>query len=188
MRAGAVHELLCDARAIVPAIDELELLETATGLRPATPDNTPRIGWTGLDGVLAAVGHYRNGILLAPLDRGRRRRPRRAAAGGAAHRGAGTRVSTLQLRVNGEPVEVRAGATIADLVARLTAEADPKGVAVAVDRCVIPRSEWATHARPGRLPGRGGHRRRRRLTGVPVRPAPVIVRAGRPVPQSLDVG
>ncbi len=67
VRAGAVHELLCDARAIVPAIDELELLETATGLRPATPDNTPRIGWTGLDGVLAAVGHYRNGILLAPL-------------------------------------------------------------------------------------------------------------------------
>ena len=67
VRAGAVHELLCDARAIVPAVDELELLEAATGLRPATPDNTPRIGWTGLDGVLAAVGHYRSGILLAPL-------------------------------------------------------------------------------------------------------------------------
>jgi glycine oxidase len=67
VRAGAVHELLCDARAIVPGIDELELLEAATGLRPATPDNTPRIGWTALDGVLAAVGHYRNGILLAPL-------------------------------------------------------------------------------------------------------------------------
>ena len=67
VRAGAVHELLCDARAIVPAVDELELLEAAAGLRPATPDNAPRIGWTGLDGVLAAVGHYRNGILLAPL-------------------------------------------------------------------------------------------------------------------------
>ena len=50
-----------------PLVDELELLEAATGLRPATPDNTPRIGWTALDGVLAAVGHYRNGILLAPL-------------------------------------------------------------------------------------------------------------------------
>jgi glycine oxidase len=67
VRAGAVHELLCDARAIVPAVDELELLEAATGMRPATPDNAPRIGWTGLAGVLAAVGHYRNGILLAPL-------------------------------------------------------------------------------------------------------------------------
>jgi glycine oxidase len=67
VRAGAVHELLCDARAIVPGVDELELLEAAAGLRPATPDNTPHIGWTGLDGVVAAVGHYRNGILLAPL-------------------------------------------------------------------------------------------------------------------------
>ena len=67
MRAGAVHELLCDARAIVPGVDELELREAATGMRPATPDNTPRIGWTALDGVAAAIGHYRNGILLSPL-------------------------------------------------------------------------------------------------------------------------
>ena len=65
--AGAVHELLCDARAIVPGLDELELVEAAAGLRPATPDNTPRIGWTGADGVVVAAGHFRNGILLAPL-------------------------------------------------------------------------------------------------------------------------
>ena len=65
--AGAVHELLCDARAIVPGLDELELAEAAAGLRPATPDNTPRIGWTGMEGVVVAAGHYRNGILLAPL-------------------------------------------------------------------------------------------------------------------------
>jgi glycine oxidase len=67
VQAGAVHELLCDARAIVPGVDELELLEAAAGLRPGTPDNTPRIGWSGLDGVVVATGHYRNGILLAPL-------------------------------------------------------------------------------------------------------------------------
>ena len=67
VQAGAVHELLCDARTLVPGVDELELVEAAAGLRPATPDNTPRIGWTRLDGVVAAVGHYRNGILLAPL-------------------------------------------------------------------------------------------------------------------------
>jgi glycine oxidase len=65
--AGAVHELLDDARAVVPGIDELELREASAGLRPATPDNTPRIGWTELDGVAVATGHYRNGILLAPL-------------------------------------------------------------------------------------------------------------------------
>jgi glycine oxidase len=67
VQAGAVHELLCDARAIVPGIDELTLLEAVAGLRPATPDNRPRIGWTALDGVVVATGHYRNGILLAPL-------------------------------------------------------------------------------------------------------------------------
>jgi glycine oxidase len=67
VQAGAVHELLCDAREIVPGVDELELLEARAGLRPATPDNMPRIGWTGLEGVVAAVGHHRNGILLAPL-------------------------------------------------------------------------------------------------------------------------
>jgi glycine oxidase len=67
VQAGAVHELLDDARAIVPGIDELALLEASAGLRPATPDNTPCIGWTALDGVAVATGHYRNGILLAPL-------------------------------------------------------------------------------------------------------------------------
>jgi glycine oxidase len=67
VQAGAVHELLCDARAIVPGIDELALLEAVAGLRPATADNTPCLGWTALDGVAVATGHFRNGILLAPL-------------------------------------------------------------------------------------------------------------------------
>jgi glycine oxidase len=67
VQAGAVHELLCDARAIVPGVDELELREAAAGLRPGTPDNMPRIGWTSIDNVAVATGHYRNGILLAPL-------------------------------------------------------------------------------------------------------------------------
>jgi glycine oxidase len=66
VQAGAVHQLLDDARAVVPGIDELELLEARAGLRPATPDNTPVIGWTRLAGVAVATGHYRNGILLAP--------------------------------------------------------------------------------------------------------------------------
>jgi glycine oxidase len=67
VQAGAVHELLCDARAIVPGVDELELREAAAGLRPGTSDNMPRIGWSGVDNVAVATGHYRNGILLAPL-------------------------------------------------------------------------------------------------------------------------
>jgi sulfur carrier protein len=61
-------------------------------------------------------------------------------------------MSPFTIRLNGKPAEVAAGATIADLVAGLTADADPKGVAVAVDRCVVPRSEWATTpARAGSL-------------------------------------
>lgn len=61
-------------------------------------------------------------------------------------------MSDLVLSVNGEPVRVAAGSTIADLVTRLTEDDDPKGVAVAVDRCVVPRSEWAsTPARQGSL-------------------------------------
>jgi sulfur carrier protein len=58
----------------------------------------------------------------------------------------------ISLRVNGEPTRVPDGSTIADLVARLAEVDDPKGVAVAVDRCVVPRSEWAsTPARAGSL-------------------------------------
>ena len=58
----------------------------------------------------------------------------------------------LTLSVNGAPVQVASGTTIADVVASLTDRDDPKGVAVAVDRCVIPRSEWATTtARAGSL-------------------------------------
>lgn len=67
LRTGAVRELLRDARAVVPAIDELELVEISAALRPGSPDNAPLIGPTGVDGVMVATGHYRNGILLTPL-------------------------------------------------------------------------------------------------------------------------
>jgi glycine oxidase len=66
VQAGAVHQLLSDARAVVPTLDEFELLESRAGLRPATGDNAPCIGWTALAGVAVATGHFRNGILLAP--------------------------------------------------------------------------------------------------------------------------
>ncbi len=65
--AGAVHEILREAYRLLPDVAELELVEAAVGLRPGTPDNLPLIGPGGLDGLLWATGHYRNGILLAPL-------------------------------------------------------------------------------------------------------------------------
>ncbi len=61
-------------------------------------------------------------------------------------------MSTLALCVNGEPLEVAAGSSIADVVATVLADDDPTGVAVAVDRSVVPRSQWATTpARAGSL-------------------------------------
>jgi glycine oxidase len=65
--AGGVHELLREAYRLLPEVAEMELVEATAGLRPATPDNLPRVGESGVDGLLWATGHYRNGILLAPL-------------------------------------------------------------------------------------------------------------------------
>jgi glycine oxidase len=64
--AGGVHELLREAYRALPEIAELELVEVAAGLRPATPDNAPVLGATAVDGLMVAGGHHRNGILLAP--------------------------------------------------------------------------------------------------------------------------
>ncbi|HEY7143047.1 MAG TPA: glycine oxidase ThiO [Streptosporangiaceae bacterium] len=65
--AGGVWELLRDARALVPAITEYELAEAVAGLRPGTPDNAPVIGPAGLPGLVLATGHFRSGVLLAPV-------------------------------------------------------------------------------------------------------------------------
>jgi glycine oxidase len=65
--AGGVHELLREAYRLLPEVAEMELVEATAGLRPGTPDNLPLIGASGVDGLLWATGHYRNGILLAPL-------------------------------------------------------------------------------------------------------------------------
>lgn len=65
--AGAVYELLRDAREILPGISEAVLTEPRAGLRPATADNMPALGASALPGLVLALGHFRNGILLAPV-------------------------------------------------------------------------------------------------------------------------
>jgi glycine oxidase len=65
--AGGVHELLREAYRVLPDVAELELTSAVAGLRPGTPDNAPLIGHGALDGLVLATGHYRNGILLAPI-------------------------------------------------------------------------------------------------------------------------
>ncbi|MEW2619588.1 glycine oxidase ThiO [Streptomyces sp. NPDC048106] len=65
--AGGVYELLRDAHELVPGITELPLTETRAGLRPGSPDNAPLLGPSGIEGLLLATGHHRNGVLLTPV-------------------------------------------------------------------------------------------------------------------------
>ncbi len=62
--ARSVLELLSAAYALHPAFGEAEIVEIGAGVRPAFPDNLPRIRWR--DGVLHINGLYRHGFLLAP--------------------------------------------------------------------------------------------------------------------------
>lgn len=64
--AGGLLDLLRPAADLVPEIVEYQVAETLAGLRPGTPDNAPLLGRLG-DGVIVATGHYRNGVLLAPV-------------------------------------------------------------------------------------------------------------------------
>lgn len=64
--AGGVFQLLRDAYRLLPEVAELELLEARASFRPGTADNRPIVGPGALEGLVLAIGHFRNGILLAP--------------------------------------------------------------------------------------------------------------------------
>jgi glycine/D-amino acid oxidase-like deaminating enzyme len=51
----------------LPALQHARILEDWAGLRPGTPDNLPILGATATAGYFVATGHYRDGILLAPI-------------------------------------------------------------------------------------------------------------------------
>jgi glycine oxidase len=65
--ADGVFRLLEAAWEILPEVGELELVGARAGLRPGTPDNSPVVGRDELEGLIWATGHWRNGVLLAPL-------------------------------------------------------------------------------------------------------------------------
>jgi glycine oxidase len=65
--AGAINQLLSAAVELVPSIADFEVTETWCGLRPDTIDHLPIIGASGVENLLLATGHFRNGILLAPI-------------------------------------------------------------------------------------------------------------------------
>lgn len=66
--AAGVRDLLDAACHLLPGAWGASFLDARVGLRPATPDELPVIGPdTEVDGVVHASGHYRNGVLLAPI-------------------------------------------------------------------------------------------------------------------------
>jgi glycine oxidase len=66
--AGGTSSILQNTLEISPAVATLPVLDTWAGLRPRPADGLPVLGACGeIDGVIYATGHYRNGILLAPL-------------------------------------------------------------------------------------------------------------------------
>jgi len=64
---AGLGRLLMDAQAISSHVGTYAISETWTGLRPATPDGLPILGESAIRGVYYATGHYRNGVLLAPV-------------------------------------------------------------------------------------------------------------------------
>ena len=65
--AGGISSLLAAAIELAPVLRDCEIVETWSGLRPDTSDHQPILGPSGIDGLLLATGHFRNGILLAPV-------------------------------------------------------------------------------------------------------------------------
>ena len=65
--AGGLMNILRGAWEVVPAIYDLPIIETWAGLRPGSRDDAPILGPTPIKGLIMATGHFRNGILLAPI-------------------------------------------------------------------------------------------------------------------------
>jgi glycine oxidase len=55
------------AIALLPALQDARVLEAWAGLRPGTADGLPILGRTSIPGYYVATGHFRDGILLAPI-------------------------------------------------------------------------------------------------------------------------
>jgi glycine oxidase len=65
--AGGMRKIVEAGLELCADLGDAEILETWSGLRPGTPDDLPILGLTNVEGLILATGHYRNGILLAPV-------------------------------------------------------------------------------------------------------------------------
>jgi len=66
--AGSIEKILSAAIELAPKLAGARVEEMWAGLRPDSPDHLPILGPTDCDGLLIATGHFRNGILLAPVS------------------------------------------------------------------------------------------------------------------------
>jgi glycine oxidase len=64
---ASIQRLHKSAIELVPKLADAKILEDWAGLRPGTPDALPILGPTVIPGYYAATGHFRDGILLAPI-------------------------------------------------------------------------------------------------------------------------
>ncbi|HEY2796783.1 MAG TPA: glycine oxidase ThiO [Thermoanaerobaculia bacterium] len=65
--AEALERLIGGAVALLPELRSAQFVSAWAGLRPGTPDGLPMLGESGIPGLFLATGHFRNGILLAPV-------------------------------------------------------------------------------------------------------------------------
>ena len=64
---AGIHTLLTQAMRLYPELQEWPIQECWWGFRPTTPDELPILGTSPCENLTLATGHYRNGILLAPI-------------------------------------------------------------------------------------------------------------------------
>lgn len=67
VEVSRIQDLLQAALELVPELEKARQHEAWAGLRPGTPDKLPILGETCTGRYLVATGHYRDGILLAPV-------------------------------------------------------------------------------------------------------------------------
>jgi len=64
---GGLVQILDLARLLVPSLTDAPVVASWSNFRPCTQDHLPVLGATSVSGLVLATGHYRNGILLAPI-------------------------------------------------------------------------------------------------------------------------
>ena len=66
--AKGINHIITEAISMAPCLGDAPIVDMWSGLRPGTPDKRPYIGPVpGFERLIAATGHYRSGLTLAPI-------------------------------------------------------------------------------------------------------------------------